>query len=448
MTSLKDIKVKVESSKKKINETNDVFKYMQTLSPPDRFHLLKWLPESTRLTSKVLKETFAKIANPTHPLLEIPITELNYWFKILLFGKPGTTQEETSAKISTDFAKWLKVIPAMATHQGKLINPKSSSTFCLTHKGPISSQPYVSSRSFSKKKNLAYCGNATYLGKRALLETEFIFQNQITSVFNALLNKDQTIISALKKIGLTEIQVSRLHKAVLETINSARLHVHDDAAQTLFPVNESYVSITALPSVAVLNEIRQRIKDIGSTTDHVVLTERTKVGGANAQNSGSFNMMVGGMQTHLISQIPKVQYIPIDRIFFRLKKFKTLFYHDGKKASFPTQTLENWRNEDRRRYLTACIDPELNKIMSGANRLRNYLNQGGELREDFHQISGIHAAERRYIESMQPDSDVHLSKEDKRALRRKVAEVINRALTGSPPKEYMRLIRALVTERF
>ena len=212
-------------------------------------------------------------------------------------------------------------------------------------------------------------------------------------------------------------------------------------------MNGSYVSITALPSVAVLNEIRQRVRDIGST-DHVVLTEKTKVGGTNAQNSGAFNMMVGGMQTHFISQIPRVEYIPIDRIFFRLKKFKTLFYHDGKKSFFPTQTLENWRNEDRRRYLTACIDPELNKIMSGANRLRNYLNRGGVLPEDFHQIPGIHASERRYIESMQPGNDIHLSKEDKRALRRKVVGTINRTLTGNPPKEYLRLIRALVSERF
>ena len=447
MISLKSIKVKIESSKKKVSETNDVFKYMQTLPPSDRFYFLKWLPESTKLTAKVLKETFSKIANPTHPLLEIPATELDYWFKILLCGKPNATEEETLGKISTDFMKWFKVIPALATHQGKLINPKSGSTFCLIREESALLQPYVSSRSFSKKKSLAYCGNATYLGKRALLETEFIFQKKITSVFHALFNKNQTIISALKKIGLTQTQLNRLSKAIFGAVTSARPHIHDDMAQTLFPVIGSYIAITALPSVAVLNEIRHRIRDMVST-DHVVFVEKTKVGGSNAQNSGSFNMMVGGMQTHLISQVPKAENVPIERIFARLRKFKTLFYHDGKKAFFPSQPLINWRNEDRNRYLTACIDPQLNKIMAGANRLRKYLNQGGELPEDFHQIPGINTAERHYIQSMAPGSEVRLSKEDKAVLSRKVVGTMNRALTGNPPKEYLRLIRVLVSERF
>ncbi len=353
-------------------DKNWVRDILYQLSYQDRFYFLEKLPTIPNMKKKVTDDIFRYIMSPAGLLCEIPENDIDNWLKYLLFESLTEQFNETQTKelIKHAIKKWPSAIKAISTHQAKLADPKSRTSFYAPVKQRNSTLPYVCSstlNTFAKKVSI------TSSSKAIFIETEFIYKGKVINIIDSLLNEDLGIKSSMINIGFTKSQVDFLTDNAKQNINNDN-KLLGDFPQTCFPIDDNckrYLNITSLPAIAVVNQINLRLKNRFIEKNDPVFTITCKIGGTKPQNSGTYNLSIGGHQRHLRSTLPfKRNKSILEKSLRRACRTKTLFNFYIFDWSFLEKTHLEAKNEVMKKFLCGKICLILDSVCSTYDALR------------------------------------------------------------------------------
>lgn len=315
--------------------------------------------------------------------------DINLYFNILLTNSDNPSE----ALIKNSLNNQVKVISEyIKSHTGKLVNPNSSMSLLKIVNKNTSGYFFTSDN--IKQKRFAYAGNAMYQKDRLFLEAHFYFDNKLTS-FLDLIATDSPLLSNIENVD----NFAFLLKDLSERLSDFQTcKVTDEQPQTFYPLgDDKYLSLTILPSFAMLNQIKVSVnklyEDTKDDTDLSFYVKRNfiKVGGAQPQNVSSFNSDNGGVQQVLENITPFIK---------NSKKISDdkIFYHHSliKEYSYPIKlnlNLEELNRKSRINYLEEIIENfllyKLEKIIYIVENIKEY--------KQLIETSKINSNEREYI---------------------------------------------------
>ncbi|WP_257266527.1 type I-F CRISPR-associated protein Csy1 [Endozoicomonas sp. ONNA2] len=238
-------------------------------------------------------------------------------------------------------------IPMVGTHNLKCPNANVQS--CTIVEPELEhlpdNSPYVHSASINCERLTSGSGNAAYAGYFRFLAQEFMFKEQVTSVFRALANRQDEITSSLLQLGLARCWLESLEDAATACWSMPDASQAPDRflKQVIWPMQHGNDDFVVVPVMAfgLTRELHQRLNQRRQDEQRpqLISIRVTKVGGTQPINVGPYNAELGGWYQHLYANIPP---IPTQKAkeYIRLSKHsKSLFELARRRESLDISTL-------------------------------------------------------------------------------------------------------------
>lgn len=436
MKTLNEIKGEIIALEKNIDDHGVLFRYLDQLSPENRFEFIKTMQKSTKVTNNAKHKFYTMIGAPGKPIPAIPEKDLLYWFTLLLTQAPNFDIREATAILHRQMVELPFFLEKIATHLGKFVHPGAKPALCVPRSENPSRIPYITSQTINTAtvphNQFTFCGNGTMVNKARFLEAEFILNGRITNVFMGLCEKTPVILSALEKLGM-----SRKEADILSHLGRMQLphaSVTDDLPQMLWSVNGDYIAVTSLPSVGVLDKIRRSVWSLPE--EQMIFTGDGHVGGSNSRNCGSYNLHIGGKHIHLISKVPYVTEKPLAWLLGPAYRTGTLLLANSTDFHFLKKKAGSHKGGER---IKKNISHQVHKAWGGYRAIIAYLLENEELPKRYNDLP-LCSLERRYVDTLGPGSSPRINRSDQEELAWKMMQTLKERFPPGVEQAYFRLM--------
>ena len=321
---------------------------------------------------ETLKDAFPASSAAGLELLKVETGEESQVIALLTgLGAQASTAELNSWVIANK-EQLKEEILTIASHSSRLAH--TSTNFCLNNVDEFKfNTPFLSSVTVKAATNISSFGNAKFLQVARVLTGTFDYEGKSTNLFFAILQNNTKF---LENCGIEAELIADLAVQIKKTpqLEDGRL------TQIQWPVGDNtYLSMSPIPSVAVLDELVRRHSYLALTEalpGRIVPTSNLVIGGGNPQNVGAFNTANNGQypiyrtQLYIASQASAA--IAARRIWARswLNRITKALVDSLEKD------ISAFDSKSKKRYIAAQAMQAVDQVLPFAYQAKSILEQG------------------------------------------------------------------------